>query len=69
MITPEMLRLYGLETPQKLAVHDTSHGANDLRMVYVLNLQIGKLVIKITRNAGTPERCPWVELIEHCYNT
>lgn len=70
MITPEMLRLYGLETPQKLAVHDTSHGANDLRMVYVLESpEIGKLVIKITRNAfSTPERVRgWVELIEH-YN-
>ena len=69
MITPEMLRLYGLETPQKLAVHDTSHGANDLRMVYVLESRNWEARNKDHKECFQHTRtgAGWVELIEH-YN-
>lgn len=70
MLTPEILKLYGLKTAEPLEIHDSSHGEQDRRLVYVVESpEWGKLAIKVTRNSfTTPERVRgWAELIEH-YN-
>jgi|LSQX01.2.fsa_nt_gb hypothetical protein len=62
--------LYGSGIPKQLAVHDSSRGDDDIRLVYILKYtDKEKIAVKITNNSFTTRErvIGWAELIDH-YN-
>ena len=66
----KIFNLYG-EEPKQIALHNSSRGDDDLRMVYIIEFaNMDKLAIKVTKNTfTTPKRVKgWAELIKHYNN-